>query len=539
MLADTDLNMHQIDDSLSPNKNLSQFPAPSSQSGVTEPAIITPPDIVIDKPTSLTTIVPTNLPDPQKNVSSIVRAGDVIKQLAELPQNLKENNFEILILNADEDNSECRNMKKQLQKHACYKNKDSVRKPMVEVMSDYMVLNEIGQQNLDVALSKVLVVLVYITQNFSKCTFLSHVFLQEAIKNKSLIFIPVIVGTVRCELPALMRSLRRLKYLNGNKHDATFFESIKKLLENNTKKLDERDKKLYMDRLTYLKTKSEDLTLINAVIHHLDTKNETFYDLSADGGASPTETNMAGCADSDIVIDAEPASDEETGDANLDTLHPVERLKNSSLDLNQPVYPEHLMTFIDAVIITQDADLTKAREFKDNFDANTASFIKGGLNTEVFQDFICPSHQFDALDYAVRNATFVLLFFHKRSRDEIESVFTAHACLIEMLKNGGSWRMYIISTQKNIDLPIMLRSLKTFNPNDKNFWIFIKKLVHQKQHSILHKRAELEDRQREYINSLNRVILKESVLNHSTDSETTQDDIETGLNSTIQQLNLR
>ncbi|BFZ01334.1 hypothetical protein BsWGS_04373 [Bradybaena similaris] len=182
---------------------------------------------------------------------------EYLKYKEQMPDSLREENIDILIVNAESDKKAAAGFQNHLTKDILFYIHGQPRRPRVKLLDE---VRHGSMDNLDFAFSKALYVFLYVTRDFcdEPWTLLrGQACLTEAIhdKNKQWCVVPIHTTSRRSQyykLPMMLNSLRAITYLSGNQ-DQFYIEGVRKLLESKTGLLLERERLLDEARQAYFK----------------------------------------------------------------------------------------------------------------------------------------------------------------------------------------------------------------------------------------------------------------------------------------------
>lgn len=182
---------------------------------------------------------------------------EYLKYIEQMPDRLREENIDILIVNAESDRKAAAGFQNHLTKDILFYIHGQARRPRVRLLDE---VRHGSMDNLDFAFSKALYVFLYVTRDFcdEPWTLLrGQACLTEAIhdKNKQWCVVPIHTTSRRSQhykLPMMLNSLRAITYWSG-KQDQFYIEGVRKLLESKTGLLLERERLLDEARQQYFK----------------------------------------------------------------------------------------------------------------------------------------------------------------------------------------------------------------------------------------------------------------------------------------------
>ncbi|BFY98214.1 hypothetical protein BsWGS_01254 [Bradybaena similaris] len=175
-----------------------------------------------------------------------------------LPAELKYDNFEILILNAETDDNEAMDLKEHVENNVTF---CGSLKPNVILLKDVIPINK-DADPLDDAFKRTLYVVLYVTEEFCKDSnhlFQSHSCLKRALMSKEDRWSIIPVHTApknerKYELPLMLDGLRPLNYFSK-----TFYQDVKRLLDHKSNVILERRFTLAKMRQQYIEAKHKEL----------------------------------------------------------------------------------------------------------------------------------------------------------------------------------------------------------------------------------------------------------------------------------------
>ncbi|XP_005089731.1 uncharacterized protein LOC101863943 isoform X2 [Aplysia californica] len=251
------------------------------------------PEYLSDRPTDFEVQPKSCMQEKQDNdeasVSSLVTAFSVvqIRRPAEsediddyqnfiylMPQKLKEDHCDILIINAEEDYHQALDFKKHLEKDIIVIMHGLSLTPRVKLLAEFH--SDSPHNHLDFAFSKTLYVFLFITKQFclnEETLLQGHAVLVDTIKNKTKRWCVVPVHTepsksVDYKLPMLLGSLRPIKYWSK---DQFYTDSVRNLLQGRIASRLLKDANLNKERKAYFEAKKNTLKQKRAeLIRHTD-----------------------------------------------------------------------------------------------------------------------------------------------------------------------------------------------------------------------------------------------------------------------------
>ncbi|XP_059159406.1 uncharacterized protein LOC131943349 [Physella acuta] len=204
---------------------------------------------------------------------------EYLRYLFLFPDELREDNIDILIINAENDSNAARSFKKHLEKDIIVHVNGMTLQPRVKLLEDFRIGSSL--EYLDFAFSKTLYVFLYVTKEFCSCTWSllkGQACLVEAIqdKEKKWCVIPVHTKSRKNQdykLPMMLGSLRPINYWVDD-IDQFYSEGVRKLLDSRIRLLLERDITLQKQRLEYFNANRQKLL-------QLSNRSKTNYATSA------------------------------------------------------------------------------------------------------------------------------------------------------------------------------------------------------------------------------------------------------------------
>ncbi|XP_013082536.2 uncharacterized protein LOC106067820 [Biomphalaria glabrata] len=195
-----------------------------------------------------------------------------LQYLQFFPDSLREDNFDILIINAKKDTEAALGFKKHLETDIIvYVNKKPLC-PRVKLLDELTF--DSRPYDLDFAFEKTLYVFLYVTKDFCECTWTllqGQACLTEAIRDpkKQWCVIPVHTRSRKNQnykLPMMLGSLRPINYWEA-KGDQFYTESVRRLIESKLSVLVQRDVTLREERKKYFSENKEDILKLYNNVH--------------------------------------------------------------------------------------------------------------------------------------------------------------------------------------------------------------------------------------------------------------------------------
>nr|KAI8729711.1 hypothetical protein BgiMline_031602 [Biomphalaria glabrata] len=175
---------------------------------------------------------------------------------------LKKNNFEILIIHNEEDDAEVRFFQLQLETNVSFLKRDEKVHPTVELYSEVLLESDKPFKDLELPLSKTLVVFLFITKSFCESGMtmfegMAALFNSlEKDKRDTFVFVihtkPKESRSKEYKLSPHFKAMTSLYFSKDGADNAVFFKNVAKILESKTSILYEKDEKLNMERQEFL-----------------------------------------------------------------------------------------------------------------------------------------------------------------------------------------------------------------------------------------------------------------------------------------------
>ncbi|XP_055884012.1 uncharacterized protein LOC106068264 [Biomphalaria glabrata] len=172
---------------------------------------------------------------------------------------LRKDNFEILIINDDDDEPQVRQFKSLLEKNVRYQKYNGLAYPKVELLRDVQFEDDALTPELDFALSKTLLIFLFATESFVEDKWTVHFgrsSLEDAIKkNNSFQFIVYQGKPKNITIPAILASLKPLNFDDKESNNEGLYSNVRSILESKVNHLLDKDKELSLRRRQFLKDK--------------------------------------------------------------------------------------------------------------------------------------------------------------------------------------------------------------------------------------------------------------------------------------------
>uniref|UniRef100_A0A2C9M457 TIR domain-containing protein n=1 Tax=Biomphalaria glabrata TaxID=6526 RepID=A0A2C9M457_BIOGL len=246
---------------------------------------------------------------------------------------LRKDNFEILIINHDDDEPQVRQFKSLLEKNVRYQKYNELAYPKVELLRDVQFEDETPTPELDFALSKTLLIFLFATESFveDKWTVLQgRASLEAAIKkNNSFQFIVYQGKPKNITLPAILASLKLLNFYDKESDNEGLHSNVRKVLESNVSVLLDKDKKLSLRRRQFLKDEYphllEDLkpsTGVSRANYHQDLESKPLHcQVHASRQILVTNSNVESKTSKDVEVDSSREGTHDPDDLDFTVLN--------------------------------------------------------------------------------------------------------------------------------------------------------------------------------------------------------------------------